>query len=193
MSETREKNNKRGKSLLAEKQFELRLLFTIVFFIILTGLLYIGTSQNVSPEEAKNMVEEIKNLIKGIVKPGDFEATAQNIFLHNAYITVLANAPFLGMPLIMYSAYQTGLTAKMIIVASGEYTGNLFYEIFFKPHAVLELIVYSIAASESLYTTLIFLRKEEYSLLVTVGIIIFELSLLFLASLMETELIIMAI
>ncbi len=189
MSKRQENNKKKEKSLLIEKQFEIRLIFIIVFFFLLTVLLYLGTSQKVSPEEAKTIVEQAKNLIKNIVKPDDFEATAQNIFLHNAYITVLANAPFLGMPLIMYSAYQTGLTAKMIIVASGNYTGNLFYEIFFKPHAILELIVYSIAASESLFTTLLFLKKEEYSILTTIVIIILELSLLFFASLIESELI----
>lgn len=169
----------------------MRLVFTAVFFVILILLLGAGLSQKVDIHEAKEVLSQFKELLKNIVVPGNLEATSQNIFIHNVYIAVIANTPFLGLPIILFSSYQTGLTAKMIAVASGSYGKNLFLDVLLKPHTILEMLAYAIAASESLYTSIIFFAKkrEEYSLLITVGIIILEVSLLFVASILESELI----
>ncbi len=183
--------SKPKEPFIIRRQYELRLVFTAVFFVILILLLGAGLSQKVDIHEAKEVLSQFKELLKNIVVPGNLEATSQNIFIHNVYIAVIANTPFLGLPIILFSSYQTGLTAKMIAVASGSYGKNLFLDVLLKPHTILEMLAYAIAASESLYTSIIFFAKkrEEYSLLITVGIIILEVSLLFVASILESELI----
>jgi len=169
-----------------------RMALTLVFFGVLSALLVAGFSTPVSMEEARATVEKLRPLFEAIIKRGDVEGTAWNVFVHNAMMTLIANTPLLGFPLMMFSAYQTGLTAKMLVMVSGRNIG--FGQIYYRPHTILELLAYSMAAAESAYLTPFLMRRgrgeEKISLAPTIAVVILELSLLWAASLLESQLII---
>ncbi len=171
--------------------YAVRIALTLLFFAILSALLLVGFTTPVSMEEARATVEKLKPLFESIIKQGDLEGTAWNTFIHNSVMTLIANTPILGFPLMMFSAYQTGLTAKMLIMVSGENIG--FNQLYFKPHTLLELLAYSLAAAESAYLTPFIMRRnseEKISLAPTIAVIILEFSLLWMAAIVESNLII---
>jgi len=167
-----------------------RLLLVVFFFTTISLLLYAGFNTSISMSEARATVEKLRPFFESIIKPGDIEATAWNTFMHNAAMTVIANTPLLGFPLMLYSAYQTGLTAKMLVMVSGKHF--TFYQLYLKPHTLLEILAYSLAAAESAYLTPVMLRrsKEAPPLAPTLAVVIMELSLLWMASIVEAQLII---
>ena len=191
MGERKNKKPSHGVSqFFYDHPYMARAILFIIFYLAISATLYVGFNTPVTMEEARATVEKLKPLFESIIKRGNLEATAWNTFLHNSVMTLIANTPLLGFLLMLFSAYQTGLTAKMLVMVSGSPIG--FTQIYFKLHTLLELAAYSLAAGESAYLSpFMFRRREEEKipLTPTIAIVILEFSLLWAAAIVESKLI----
>ncbi|MBS7614281.1 zinc ribbon domain-containing protein [Candidatus Bathyarchaeota archaeon] len=136
-----------------------RFLAVLLAFVLCLMITAAGAVSKVERQEADEIVEEFDKLEELLSVAG-----LQFIFGNNLMYCVIMFVPVLGPYYGSYVLYSTGRVLAAFGLASGYNPLELFFSLFFYPHAWLEYVSYSLALSESFWLIYAMIRHREYSL-----------------------------
>ena len=133
---------------LSEKNYILRVLIGlgIIYAIISTGTLsglLLGLRFEWLAREAMKQLEPIATM-------RDFWWLTLAIFMNNLTISASAIIPFIGPYFVASGTFNAGFVAGLLVATGHRSLGDLLV-LFIMPHAILELLAYSILASSAPY------------------------------------------
>ncbi len=171
-----------------EKAIRARIMLITFVYITILSLLVIGATVSPLPEDVEGMYKNIVNFTKKIIGSGKYEEVTYNILLHNAIIAVLATSPIVGFPLMLFSAYNTGIVIRVLAIKSGKDIFEILLFSLLKPHSLVEFLSYSIASTESILWSYHILKRKKYKEIhLTLLMIFLEISFLALAASLEAR------
>ncbi|MEM4899744.1 MAG: hypothetical protein QXM99_04975 [Thermofilum sp.] len=160
--------------------WRLRAVLAVVAVAMLTLSSYLGYVQELSAEDAQELVRAIEEAEKELISSGSAPEVALRLFTLEAPVLLTCNLPGVGPALAVYLTYEAGRYAKALeVVGSTEAYKPL------GPSDAIRLTVLSVAFAESMYLTAVLLRRERWEALETAALVVLELSLIALVSAIE--------
>ena len=147
-----------------------RIITFFIFMAIYSLSFQIGTTTEVSPEEANDFVQEFLSSTQ--------DSDGLGFFLNNVSASLPMFVPGLGAILGIYSGWSTGFGfAALITMAPGLANIEPLTILYYSPYGIMELAAYSIAMSRSFHVVYSLVKKvNPISLikpsLIEIGIVI---------------------
>lgn len=160
--------------------WKLRALFAPVAVATLLLSLYLGYVQELSGEDALELIRAIEEAERELLSSGSTPEVALRLFSLEAPVVLTCSVPGVGPAVAVYLSYEAGKYARALEVAGSVEVGEA-------PSVsdVLRLTALSIALIESMYLTTVLFRREHWEALETASLIMLELSLTALVSVIE--------
>ncbi|MEO9276827.1 MAG: stage II sporulation protein M [Nitrososphaera sp.] len=119
-----------------------RILVFLIFIGVFSAAYSVGSSSNVSNEDAKSFLKEFEKAVEGI--------DAIGIFAHNTSVALPMFIPGVGIGWGAFAAYSTGIAFKALVSTTPmlDKVPPLAL-LYLSPFGVMELAAYSIAMSRS--------------------------------------------
>lgn len=118
-----------------------RLILLAIASLAFIAFFNIGANSEISEQDAKNITEQFKEMVKDI--------DAYGIFLNNFRIALAMFIPALGILIGLFSAYSTGLVFKALVTTTPELAGIPPLLVLATPFGIMEVISYGLAMSQS--------------------------------------------
>lgn len=130
----------------------MRLLAFLGATAVFVGVYILGSTTEVSVQDAEMFREEFSALVDGI--------DAMGIFVHNGFITAIMLIPGIGVIWGLFSAWSTGYAFAALSSTSGLSEIPAIF-VLITPFGILELAAYSLALSRSaLFVTMVARSKS---------------------------------
>lgn len=159
-----------------------RILLVIFITIILFIILGIGSAMPLSEEEAKQLMEQFKDLARNL--------SMFKIFMNNFTVALLSFIPFIGVGIMGFVIFQTGKFLGYISNQSGIHPALLILFTIITVYGLIEFLGYGVAVSEGIIFSYLIVKKKFRSeikwLLISIGI---TAALLLAAAALETFLV----
>ena len=163
-----------------------RIYSTIIILVIAVFLLVIGSLVRLSPQEAKQLTNNLNQTVTSNRASGTL---AEHIFLHNLSICLLEFVPVIGPLFGLLSFFATGIGISAIASVKGYHSLSVLLTLAIYPFTWLEFASYSIAITESIWLLRRLLQGRWRQLKNTAILIGLCAVLLFIAAIIETWLI----
>ena len=119
-----------------------RIIFIILTTILLFIILGIGSAMPLSREEAKQLMEQFKDLMKDL--------SMFKIFINNFTVALLSFIPFIGVGIMGIIIFQTGKFLGYVSTQSGIHPALLILFTILTVYGLIEFLGYGVAVSESI-------------------------------------------
>ena len=119
----------------------IRLALFFIFLGVDVGIFMVGTTSELTEEDANLFMSEFEKIIADI--------DAWGIFTHNTIIALPMFIPGLGVAWGLFSAWSTGTAFAAITIATPGLAGINPLSIFLSPFGLMEITAYSIGISRS--------------------------------------------
>lgn len=132
-----------------------RIWLFLIFSAIFVSFYQVGSLSTVSTSDAKNLVDEFKELVDDIDGIG--------IFIHNTTIALPMFIPGFGIAWGLFSAWSTGYAFASIATLQPAISDIPALSVFLYPFGIMELAAYSLGISRSYILISSLIRKISIS------------------------------
>ncbi len=182
------KNEEENYTSLKDLIKNLRLrIFPLSIFALIIALL-LGLFTPIDRDQARYLVEKVyETYISELNAREKFSEKVFFIFMHNSQVSIMMLLPVMGFAFTLFSMYWSGVTMHAFIIVQPNISRiSMIIQLFSVPSTWLELIAYSIAFTESLYSTIMLAKKKNYTIVNLILTLLIVESMLLFSACIET-------